>query len=135
MLPHPELPLTSGGKKFVIRIDAKYLEMDEGLLFSQPGRMMISSGIYIGDTLQHTNVHELVVKGPNIPFFHLDFVFLNAKKQTLAVMACEFFEKIKFLTSDYLNSAHDKIVIHFDTSSDQFLTDLGYKGLPLNKII
>ena len=125
--------LSTGGKKYVIRIDAKYFEMDEGLLFSKPGRLMISSGIYIADTLQHTNVHELVVKGPNVPFFHLDFLIHNANKETLVFMACEFFEKIKFLTSDYLSSKYDKIVIHFDTSSDQFLTDLGVKGM--NQII
>jgi hypothetical protein len=130
VLPHPELPmLSTGGKKYVIRIDAKFDERDEGLLFTKPGRIMISSGIYIADTLQNTNVHEIKVKAPKVPFFHLNAVYENFQKQTMLFMACEFYEKIKFLTSNYLSSQYDKIVIYFDTSSDQFVTDLGVKGI------
>jgi hypothetical protein len=123
--------LSSGGRKYLIRIDAKYDERDEGILFSRPGRWMISSGIYIGNTLQYRNIHEVNVKAPKVPFFHLDAVYENFQKQTLLFMACEFYKKIKFLTSNYLSSQHDKIVIYFDTSSDQFVTDLGIKGKSL----
>lgn len=136
VLPHPDLPLLSSGQKYVIRIDAKFDERDEGLLFSRPGRWMVSAGIYLSNVLAFSSIYELLVRAPKVPFFHLDSVFENAKDRTLLFLGCEFYEKIKFLTSDTLNSQHDRITIHFDTSADQFLTDLGYRGKsPTNRRI
>ena len=127
VVPHPELPLETG-KKYVLRMDALKDERDEGWIFTQPKRLMITSGLYTSNTLQFGNNHELRVKGPKVPFFHLDFSNINARRETLAFLACEFYEKIQFSTSDYLQSKYDKIIINFDTSTDQFFTDLGIKG-------
>ena len=128
VVPHPDLPLLSGGRRYVVRIDAKFDETDEGLLFTTPGRFMVTSGLYTGGFLAFKTVDFLTVKGPKVPNFHLNSVMHNALTHTMLFLACEFFEKIGFKTSDYLASTHDKIVIHFDTSPDQFLPDLGFKG-------
>jgi hypothetical protein len=129
IIPHPELPLMStGGNKFALRLDAKYDERDEGFLFSKPGRYMVQSNMFVNGIMTQGNVHELTVKSPKVPYFHMDISHSNARNIVLSTVACEFFEKISFKTSNYLSPIYDKILIYFETSDPQFFADLGING-------
>ena len=126
---HPLLKMEEN-EQYVVIVDTRNREINEGLTFTQSGVYSLSVYSFVGGVRQRNGQARFEVFGRRLPHFYIYSSNKVMDDWTLMILHAEFFNAPQNIrASDKATNDFGLMVVFFETANDGFAEDLG-TGLP-----